>query len=691
MIRPFVLGVLLSMVPCHMSSAAEFNVRDFGAVGDGTTNDRVAIQKAIDACAAAGGGEVLFPAGRYLTGSLVLSSGIMLNVTRDATLVGSTDLKDYTKALIFAESADRIGLRGQGTIDGQGTAFWAYNKPYEGPPWRGTVQFQYKALRRPSFIRFSKCNEVRVQEIRLVNSPSWTLHLWRCHGAEVSGITIDNPLYGPNTDGIDVNSCTDVTITDCDIKTGDDGIVLKSTDPGHDHPSKNIAVRHCRVWSACNAFKIGTETHDNFDAISVQDCHFYSESDNLREQAISGIAIESVDGARLTNITVSDITISNIRTPIFVRLGHRGGNSPQSQQVEPRVPGVIQNVLIENIQARNCHFESSITGMPGHCVEGITLRNLDLEYAGGGDIASLLDDVPDREVIKRYPEASMFGRLPAYGLYCRHVRNLVLDDIRMRLLTPDPRPMLVGDDLVDFRLKGLRPETCDRNSPVIWLRNSSRGRVEDSVAPAGTGAFVMLEGDPDQVNGIALLNNATSTAEQAVRTVAMGAYCPVELPLVAEVSPGAVILPATKCVLVPPMQVMEGVSGVSASAMGVPASGGRGSGSARCRFSVSVPGTYFIWAKVHAPSREEDSFYLSVDGGSMCLSDVSKLGEWFWDRVRDRGEDQPAVSHVSCVLAAGEHVLKIRNRECNTRIEAIAIIRDGSDLTPETLEHSVVP
>jgi len=451
------LCAALPLLVVSASLAATIRVEDHGAKGDGTTLDTAAIQAAIEACTAAGGGEVLFGPHRYLTGSLELRSNVTLKLDPRAVVLGSENLADYTNGgLIRGNGVTNTGIEG-GTIDGRGDIWWEKARSYTGPAWRETAQFEYQAKKRPSFVRFSGCSKVVVRDVLLTGSPSWTLHLYRSTDCLVERVKIRNPLYGPNTDGIDINSCQRVTVRDCDIITGDDGIVLKSTDPGHDHPSEDILVERCTIWSACNCLKIGTETHDHFTRIRFADCHLYSGSEAGLERPLSGVAIESVDGADLQDIVVENITMDNVRAPLFVRLGHRGGNSERTRQVEPRVPGHIRHVTIRNVKATRSLFESSITGMVGHPVEGVTLANLDLGYVGGEDQALAMAEVPDAEVVKRYPEAQMFGRLPAYGLYCRHVDGLTLDRVKLTFDRPDGRPALVCDDVANLQVKGLQP------------------------------------------------------------------------------------------------------------------------------------------------------------------------------------------------------------------------------------------
>jgi polygalacturonase len=672
----FITALLLAPL---FATAVEIDVKTSGAAGDGVALDTPAIQRAIDACAAGGGGRVVFPAGRYLTGSLRLASGVTLVVTPQATLVGSTSMSDYPRGkLIDAGGASNIGIEGGGVIDGQGQSFWEKSGDYKGPPWRGTAQFEYRALKRPGFIHFGGCTNVQVRDITLLNSPSWTVHLQRCVSASVERVTIRNPLFGPNTDGIDLNSCQSVRVRQCDIITGDDGVVLKSSEPGRGHPSRDIRVENCRIWSACNALKIGTETHDDFDDIQFRDCHLYCDSARMLDRPLAGVAIESVDGSRLSNIVVSNITMSNVRTPIFVRLGHRGGNSARTRQVEPRVPGTIDGVEIRNITAEHAGFESSITGIPGHPVRNVTLSDIRLTYEGGGEADWVTEEVPDKAVIARYPESQMFGRLPAYGLYVRHADGLRVSNAAFRCLSEDARPAVVCDDVNAVEFDALRVAAAPARFPVLWFINTSRAVVRRSTAPEGTKTFLAVE--PETMGDVVMEANDLSKAAVPLARLKRGELLAADLPGFSEQPAGVIVIPAEKMRLARPMSV---VADASVRAIEVPLAGGREAGSARCRFTVAEAGDYVLWIHALAPSGESDSFYAAIDGGEPALSDLSKLGAWSWDRVRERSGDIPAKQAFKTFpLAVGEHTLTLRNRECGTRIAALVIVKKDRAFDP---------
>ncbi len=676
------LSLALLLLAPFCGQAAEVNVKTCGALGDGVALDTTALQRAIDACATGGGGRVVFPAGRYLTGSLRLASGITLVVTPQATLVGSKAMRDYPRGkLLDAYGATQIGIEGGGVIDGQGEAFWEKSGAYQGPSWRGTAQFEYRALKRPSFIHFSRCTNVVVRDITLRNAPSWTVHLQRCVTATVERVTIRNPLFGPNTDGIDLNSCIGVRVRHCDIITGDDGVVLKSTEPGHDHPSRDIRVEHCRIWSACNALKIGTETHDSFDDIRFSDCQVYCASARNMDRPLAGLAIESVDGSRLSNIVASNITMTNVRTPLFIRLGHRGGNSARTRQVEPRVPGSIENVVIRKVTAEHALFESSITGLPGHPVQNVTLSDIKLTYEGGGEPDWVTDDVPDKALMAKYPEAQMFGRLPAYGLYVRHVEGLRITNAAFRCLGEDARPALICDDARKVELDTVSIAAAPAHFPVLWFINTSPAGIRRCTAPAGTKTFLAVE--PPTCGDVVMEANDLTRAMTPLARLKRGELLNADLPVFNSRPSGLIVIPAEKMRLARPMTSVADTTLPSGRAIEVPLGGGRDAGSARGRFTVGEAGEYVIWVHALAPSGESDSFYAAIDGGEAVVSDLSKLGAWHWDRIRERIGDKPSLKTFKTFqLAAGEHVLTLRSRESGTRLGTLVIARQDQAFDP---------
>lgn len=673
-----VVSVMIAcgVLTARIAFAEALDVRAFGAKGDGTTFDTAAIQSAIDRCAESGGGEVRLGPGRYLTGSLQLRSGVRFHLDPKATLLGSASMEDYKRGpLLSAEDVSNIVIEGGGEIDAQGESFWAYEKPYTGPPWRGTAQFEYRALRRPRCLHFLRCENLTLRDITIRNSPSWTVHLQRCAGVKVERLTIRNPLYGPNTDGIDINSCHDVTVDSCDIVTGDDGVVLKSTEPGRDHPSSGITVSRCRIMSACNALKIGTETHADFENIVFRDCELYCTSNKSLDRALSGVSIESVDGSNLRNIRVENITMSNLRTPIFVRLGHRGGNSKASRQVEPRMPGTIRNVVIRNVQAKGMMFESSITGIPGHPVEGIVLENITVSYEGGGTSELIEADVPDREVIAKYPEAQMFGRLPAYGLYARHVNGLTLRDVRFSAAKPDARSAFAFDDVAASRLERVTADAPESGQPVFSFLNIRDLAVRNCVAAPGTALLVRAIGESSVRKEIRLEGNTVSAPAKEIEFQTPQDALE-RFPLFRESAPGIVDIEPAKMSLTKPMVAEGNSASPGGTAIVVPPEGGRDRGTARARFEITETGRYVVRVHALAPSGDADSFHIAINDQPPCLTDLRTHGQWAWDFVRDRnGGATNLRARSEFDLKAGVHLITLRNREPGTVIGALSIVR----------------
>ena len=501
------------------SALTFLNVKDFGAKGDGTKLDSAAINKAIDICNERGGGMVYVPPGIYLSGTVILKSNVTLFVEAGATILGSKKVSDYTpqpgpgllgdanqKHLIFARDAENVTLAGPGRIDGQGPSFWVPSGRNPPPPemsWSDVATYDWKPLDRPSpMLEFYNCKNVCIEDVRIENAPGWTLRPIECKNVFIRGITIKNPTIGPNTDGIDITCSQNVFISDCLIDTGDDAICLKTDNAysGSPRVSKNITITNCVLTSCCNGFKIGTATAGGFENITFSNSVIFNEDVDFRRRVIAGIALEMVDGGWLDGVMISNIRMQRVRTPIFIR---RGIRHPSAEGTL----GILRSVMIENIHATGSILTSSITGIPGFEVEDVTLTNIRINSEESGKAEWASREIPEKA--ESYPEARMFGRLPAYGFYCRHVAGLRLRDVHLEAAPAEARPALVCEDAKNLEIQNLATN-IENPSPVIKLSQCQNVVVRDCVAAKDTKVFLDVRGD--KTDRIASLNNILAGA-----------------------------------------------------------------------------------------------------------------------------------------------------------------------------------
>ncbi|MCP4608009.1 MAG: hypothetical protein GY845_04770 [Planctomycetes bacterium] len=452
-----ILAALICMFTLGSVLAAEtvYDVRDYGAKADGKTLCTNSIQKAIDKCAKDGGGTVYLGQGTFLSGTIYMKSGVTLKLDPACTLLGSKNLKDYpetvpafrsytdnytNKSLIYGEKLEKIAIIGSGTIDGQGASF---KGPY---------------MVRPYTMRFIQCRNVTVKDITLKDSPMWMQHYLACDDVRISGVTVRS-LVNNNNDGINIDSCERVIISNCNILSGDDAIVLKSTSA---RVCRNVTVSNCVLSTRCNALKMGTESNGGFENIVMTGCSIY----NTR---LAGIALEIVDGGTMDRVIVSNITMNRVGAPIFLRLGNRA-RSFKKDMDKPGI-GTMRNITISNIEATGAGATGcAIAGLPQAKIENLTLSNIRFSFAGGGTKADADRAVPEKP--EAYPEYSMFGRrLPAYGFYCRHVKGLKLLNVQLQLANTDQRHGLVFDDVEDALFDDLTGPHPTGSDSTIQLNN----------------------------------------------------------------------------------------------------------------------------------------------------------------------------------------------------------------------------
>lgn len=477
--------------------AQDINVKEYGAAADGKTLNTAVLQKAIDDCSGSGGGRVVFPAGTYLTGTIVLKDNVTLQLEDGAVLLGSTDLEDYKNldpfteglgievgwALVVGVDAHNIGIEGEGTIDGQGAAVKARHiltdtRP-EGQRWG----------RRPFLLRIVRCTGVTVKGVTLKYAGAWTSHYFQSRQILIEHIKIVSVGVAHN-DGIGIDGSQQVRIRNCDIVSGDDALVFKTT--SSKMACRDIIVSGLRLQSNQAGIKMGTESMAPFEDITITDCHIYNTKNG-------GIKLLTVDGAHLRNIEITGITMEQVRTPMLFRLGSRLSVFRKGQDTK-QTTGTFENVLIRNVSAKAADSAQLkppsgilITGVPGHYITGLTLENIEIELLGTGTAEQSRHAVP--EAIDQYPEVKTFGPvIPAYGVWARHVKGLKMKNITFRLKNNDLRPALVCEDGQDVIVEGWKIPNTSNAEAIIRLEHVDGATIRKTVARGSADAFVRVEG-----------------------------------------------------------------------------------------------------------------------------------------------------------------------------------------------------
>jgi polygalacturonase len=474
-----------------------FDVRTYGAVGDGETIDSPAINRAIDAAVAAGGGTVRFPAGVYASYSIRLKSNIALYLDQGATiLAASTALEGTTSgydaaesnqpwesyqdyghnhwhnSLIWGESIHNVSILGPGLIWGKGLSRGTSDKDRPRAETRGAGN---------KSIALKNCYNVILRDFSILEGGHFGIL-----ATGVDNLTIDNLKIDTNRDGMDIDCCRNVRVSNCSVNSPwDDGICPKSSYAlGYARATENVTITNCYVtgdfqlgtlldgtfkrWGPefkvvpTGRIKCGTESNGGFKNITISNCVF---------ESCRGFALESVDGALLEDVTFTGITMRDVRnSPIFLRLGTRM-RGPKGVPV-----GTLKRIIMSNITSYGAVAElpSIISGVPGHMVEDIKIDNVYFHQLGGGtaEMASL----QPAENEATYPEPKMFGTLPASGFFVRHVKNLEFGNVEIVAEKPDSRPAfwlenVAGADF--FRVKTNNAQ----GSPNFKLKDVADFRV----------------------------------------------------------------------------------------------------------------------------------------------------------------------------------------------------------------------
>jgi polygalacturonase len=500
-----------SLPPERSAVPPEFDVRRFGAVGDGRTLDTDAINRAITAAHAGGGGTVVLPAGDYLSHSIRLQSRITLELRAGATLIaadppppgapGGYDAPEagppnqyqdfghsrFRNSLIWGENLEHVTLCGPGVIFGRGLSRGNGRvalpvgqvapqppghlpdvleadgpvEPFAGPLVPGPFGYPHALDTLPAgvgnkAVALRGCRSVTVRDLTILHGGHFAILAAAC-----DNVTVDNVFIDTNRDGIDIDACANVRISKCSVNSPwDDGICVKSSCGfGGLRPVENVTISDCYVsgfeegtlydgtrsrvirhrGGPIGRIKLGTEASGGFRNIAVTNCVF---------EFCRGLALEQVDGAAMEDIMVSNLVMRDVmNAPIFIRLGARL-RAPAATS-----PGAAHRIAISNVIAHNVAPDHGIfiAGLPDHPVSDVRLAGIRLHSRGGGTRHDAARRVP--EMPRDYPEPMLFGMLPAWGLYARHVTDLQLHDLQLKLEGPDARPAVVLDDVHGLQVR----------------------------------------------------------------------------------------------------------------------------------------------------------------------------------------------------------------------------------------------
>lgn len=485
---------LIWIVLAGFSASAKqtiYNVVDFGAKGDGKTNNTKAINDAIESASKHGGGTVYFPAGDFLSYTIRMKSKITLNLEQGCRLIGDQEVngvgydlpeedawykkfQDYghsywKNSLIYGDSLHDIGITGHGMIWGRG--LYTYDKP------------NIKGSGNKA-IGLKNCYNVTIKDISILHGGHFCIL-----ATGVDNLTIDNVRADADRDAFDIDCCKNVRISNCNINSPtDDGLCLKSSfGLGYARPTENVTITNCHVYGydfgtlmdgtfkkefkdetpgakhcITGRLKLGTESNGGFKNITVSNCVF---------EHSRGFCIETTDGGIVEDIVINGITMRDVTdTPFFIRLNARM-RGPAGTPIGVCKRITISNIIINDVGGRPIFPEmgaAMIMGIPGHYIEDLTLSNIRIVYRGGASKEAI--EKPVAENIDGYPDPYRWHSLPAYGMYFRYVKGLNVSNIVLRYMNRDERPAFILDDVHDANFDNIDAQK-ENGTPQFILKN----------------------------------------------------------------------------------------------------------------------------------------------------------------------------------------------------------------------------
>lgn len=459
-----------------------FNVADYGAIGNGMTLCTEAIQKAVDVCATAGGGTVYIPAGQYLSGAIFLKSNVTLNISEGATLLASKNFEhfppfkpgwriqsDDTRAssLITGHDLENIAITGRGTLDGQGRIWWeAFNKDKN----RKNGQTRILTHGRPRVINLYRCRNVLIEGVKILNSPSWTVHLIGCDNLVVDGISIINPEEGPNTDGVNPESCRNVRISNCFIDTGDDCITLKSGEDEEGRlkarPTENVTITNCVMYKGHGAVVIGSEMSGCVRNVVASNIVCVGTDRAVRIKSTRG------RGGVVENIRYNNFIVENVREPIYITSFY---TKTEPEPVSERTP-IFRDIAISHFTIKKSPYTARIYGLPEMPIQRLRITDVTASTK--------------------------------VGFICDNVEGLELQNVEVNADKGSPFEI---SNCKDMELRGIKSTKPRADKPVVKMKNVRNAFIQGCRAFPGTGTFLELAGKSS--GKILLVGNDLSAAK----------------------------------------------------------------------------------------------------------------------------------------------------------------------------------
>jgi hypothetical protein len=480
-----------------------WDVRRFGAKGDGQALDTAAVQAAIEACHKAGGGSILFEPGlTFLIGTIYLKDHVRLQLEPNSTILGSDNLADYGKdvglnpfypetidpCLIYAKDATDIGIYGGGRIVG-------HTKDTFAPPPGGDAR---AAKERPMLIRFDTCSQISVTDISLYRCGSWCMHLKNSREIFLSNVRIENEKQ----DGFDLDSCQNVSISDCHLDCGDDAISI--TTSVKDHPARNITITNCLLKSRCAGIRFGPLSKGDFENIAVSNCIFY-------DCDLGGIKLGVFEGATIRNCVFDNLVMDRVTAPIsmFIATWPDIGSTDPNPPMMP--PGKIHDLQFRGIRAvtrpgppstyPDSNSSLFFQGHPQSSIENILLQDVNITFSGGGTLEQAnRRDIVDMDKIDYRKDGywtdhkSTWGVPPAYGLYARHLKGLELQNVTFQLANPDRRSAIFCSDSDDIQISGFKAACDPTDTAMVTAVNCTGMQLEGMDASPKAAVLLRLEG-----------------------------------------------------------------------------------------------------------------------------------------------------------------------------------------------------